>query len=90
MKGLLSATVASAVTGAFALPSPLEKESIAARQSAPCSSAVTLSGNPFSNRTLYPNNYYGAKVKAAVANISDSTLAAKAAKVANIGTFLWM
>ncbi|USP78604.1 glycoside hydrolase family 6 protein [Curvularia clavata] len=90
MKGLLSATVASAVTGAFALPSPLEKESIAARQSAPCSSAVTLSGNPFTTRTLYPNKFYSAEVKAAVAKISDSTLAAKAAKIANVGTFLWI
>ncbi|EUC31993.1 glycoside hydrolase family 6 protein [Bipolaris victoriae FI3] len=90
MKGLLSATVASAISGALAFPSPAERRDIAARQAAVCSSPVTLSGNPFSNRSLAVNSFYAAEVKEAVTKITDSTLAAKAAKVANIGSFFWI
>ncbi|EMD92578.1 glycoside hydrolase family 6 protein [Bipolaris maydis ATCC 48331] len=85
MKGLLSATVASAISGALAFPSPVER-----RQSAVCSSPVTLSGNPFANRTLAVNSFYASEVKAAVTKITDSSLAAKAAKVADIGSFFWI
>ena len=46
-------------------------------------------GNPFAGKTWYVNNHYGDEVRAAVKNISDPTLAAKAAKVAQIPTFYW-
>lgn len=39
---------------------------------------------------MYISPYYAAEVKAAVAQISDSTTAAKAASVANIPTFIWL
>jgi cellulose 1,4-beta-cellobiosidase len=88
MKGLFSAAVASAITGAVALPA--ENHLLATRQSAGCSAPVTLSGNPFANRTLAPNKFYANEVKAAAANISDATLKAKALKVMDIGSFFWM
>jgi len=55
-----------------------------------CGSAVTLTGNPFSGRTLYANARYADEVKAAAANMSDSSLSAKALKVAEVGSFLWL
>ncbi|KAF9267764.1 glycoside hydrolase family 6 protein [Marasmius fiardii PR-910] len=57
---------------------------------APCTSPVTLSGNPFQDRTLYANDHYGDSVRAAVDRISDTTLKTQAAKVADVGTFLWL
>ena len=39
---------------------------------------------------LYLSPYYADEVLAAVQQISDSTLAAKAAKVADIPTFIWL
>ena len=83
MKYSFTAAALLAVQGAFA--SPLDKR-------AACSSAVTLSAgsNPFSGRTLWANPYYAAEVKAAAAAITDSTLAAKAAKVGAVGSFMWI
>ena len=39
---------------------------------------------------MYLSPYYADEVSAAVQQISDSTLAAKAAKVADIPTFIWL
>ncbi|CAE6413551.1 unnamed protein product [Rhizoctonia solani] len=53
-------------------------------------STVGPSDNPYtSDYTVWLSPYYAAEVAAAVKNISDSTVAAKAAKVANIPTFTW-
>jgi cellulose 1,4-beta-cellobiosidase len=52
--------------------------------------AVTLSGNPFTSRKLFANSHYGDYVRAAVGQISDATLKAQAAKVADVGSFLWL
>jgi cellulose 1,4-beta-cellobiosidase len=91
MKFLFSAVLASAISGASAAPTPSEEGPITARQaSGACTSPVTLSGNPFAGRSIYANKFYASEVNAAVALITDSTLKAKAAKVANIGTFLWL
>lgn len=70
-------------TAATALPS---------QKRAACSSAVTLdaSTNVWSSYTLHPNSFYAAEVEAAAAQITDSTLAAEALKVADVGTFLWL
>jgi cellulose 1,4-beta-cellobiosidase len=83
MKLTVSSVLALLATSAFAAPRP--------QQGTACTSAVTLdpSVNPFSSRSLWANPYYAAEVKTAVAAISDSSLAAKAAKVADIGSFLW-
>lgn len=39
---------------------------------------------------VYLNPEYAAEVAAAVSNITDATIAAKAAKVANIPNFFWI
>lgn len=90
MKGLYSALLASALTGAFAAPSPVEEGPITARaNAAACATPVTLSGNPFT-RSIYANKEYSKEVIAAAASMTDSSLKAAASKVANVGTFLWM
>ena len=55
-----------------------------------CEADVNITGNPFATRTLYPINFYKSKVLAAVASIADPALQAKASRVANVGTFLWL
>jgi cellulose 1,4-beta-cellobiosidase len=91
MKFLFSAVLASAISGAFAAPTPSEEGPITARQaSGACATPVTLSGNPFASRSIYANKFYSSEVNAAVASMTDSALKAKATKVANIGTYLWM
>jgi cellulose 1,4-beta-cellobiosidase len=54
------------------------------------SSVFADPGNLFSGKILFAHKFYADEVNAAVKNISDSTLAAKAAKVASIGTFYWI
>lgn len=81
----------SAVLAAFAataLAAPSEPRAV----SAACSSAVTLdaTSNIWKKYTLHPNTYYRQEVAAAVKNLSDQSLATAAAKVADIGTFLWL
>ncbi|KAH7359758.1 cellobiohydrolase-like protein II precursor [Pyrenochaeta sp. MPI-SDFR-AT-0127] len=90
MKGLFSAALASAITGAFALPSPVENGPITARAAAACATPVTLSGNPFASRSIYANKFYASEVNSAAAAITNSALAASAKKVASVGTFLWI
>ncbi|KAK6079721.1 exoglucanase-6A [Seiridium cupressi] len=83
MKSTFTSLLALAAV-ASALPSQNQKRA--------CSSAVTLdaSTNVWESYALHPNSFYRAEVEAAAANISDSTLAAKALEVADIGTFLWL
>ncbi|ETS87644.1 hypothetical protein PFICI_01472 [Pestalotiopsis fici W106-1] len=84
MKSTFTSLLALAAA-ATALPSQNGKR-------AACSSAVSLdaSTNVWSSYTLHPNSFYRAEVEAAAANISNSTLAAKALKVADVGSFLWL
>lgn len=90
MKGLFSVALASAFTGAFALPSPVENGPITARAAAACATPVTLSGNPFASRSIYANKFYASEVNSAAAAITNAALSASAKKVASVGTFLWM
>jgi cellulose 1,4-beta-cellobiosidase len=80
MKAVFTSLLALA-TAATAIP-----------QKRACSSAVSLSGssNAFASYTLHPNSFYRAEVEAAANSISDSTLKAKALKVADFGSFLWL
>jgi cellulose 1,4-beta-cellobiosidase len=57
-----------------------------------CSSAVTLdaSTNVFKKYTLHANSFYRSEVEKAVEGMSDESLAAAAAQVADVGSFLWM
>jgi len=90
MKGLYTALLATAATGVFAAPSPVENGPVTARAAASaCATPVTLSGNPFT-RSIYANKEYKKEVDAAVAAITDSSLAASAKKVGDVGTFLWI
>ena len=93
MKGLYTALVASAISGVFAAPSPVERAAVTprAKAAAPCATNVSLlSGNAFASRTLHANAFYSSEVVAAASAIPDAALAAKALKVASIGTFQWM
>lgn len=70
-------------TAAFASPAaPLNKRA--------CTSPVTLSGNPFTSRTLYANSRYASEVSAAANAITNATLKAQALRVGQVGTFLWL
>ncbi|KIY65197.1 glycoside hydrolase family 6 protein [Cylindrobasidium torrendii FP15055 ss-10] len=77
-------SLSTAITAVLAAPSVNKR--------AACSSAVTIaqSENPFSGRTLHANAKYREEVETAVAAITDSSLKAKAAKVADVGSFLWL
>ena len=91
MKGLYTALLASAISGVFAAPSPIEQGPITARAAAAaCATPVTLSGNPFASRSVYANKEYSKEVIAAAASMTGSAQKASASKVAQIGTFLWM
>jgi cellulose 1,4-beta-cellobiosidase len=89
----VTSAVAAFAAGAIAAPSgdgatPAKK--VASR--AACSSAVTLdaSTNVWKNYKLHANTYYRDEVNKAVDAITDSSLKASAAKVADVGSFLWM
>ena len=83
----VSATILAAFA-AGALAAPKEPR----QASGPCSSAVTLdaSTNIFKKYKLHANNFYRDEVTKAAAAISDASLKASAAKVADVGSFLWM
>ena len=57
-----------------------------------CSSPVRLDAksNVWKQYTLHPNSFYRSEVEQAVRDISDPSLAATAAKVADVGSFLWV
>jgi cellulose 1,4-beta-cellobiosidase len=90
MKFSNSAVLAFAAS-AVAAPSATVKEAPRSAVDA-CTSAVSLdaSTNIWKKYTLHPNKFYRDEVTAAVAAITDSSLAASAAKVADVGSFLWM
>ncbi|RWA05470.1 hypothetical protein EKO27_g9634 [Xylaria grammica] len=86
----MKAEIATILLAAGALAAPSEK---APRKSAAaCSSAVTLdaSTNVWSKYKLHPNSFFRQEVEKAVEAISDSSLKASAAKVADVGSFLWL
>jgi cellulose 1,4-beta-cellobiosidase len=90
MKFSTTAALAFATT-ALAAPSPTTQQKPRQAGGA-CASAVTLDAktNVWKKYKLHPNSFYRTEVEAAVAQISDSSLAASAAKVADVGTFLWL
>lgn len=90
MRFSTSAIVAFAATS-LAAPSSTTQEK-PRQASGGCSAAVSLDAttNVFSKYTLHPNNFYRQEVNAAIANLSDQSLAAAARVVADTGTFLWM
>jgi hypothetical protein len=49
-----------------------------------------INGNPFQGVQIYANSFYAKEVEAAVKQISDPGLAAKAKKVADIPSFYWL
>jgi cellulose 1,4-beta-cellobiosidase len=90
MKLSQSALLAFAAAAAAA-PSPTTPEQ-PAKRAVGCSSAVTLdaSTNIWKKYTLHPNAFYRKEVEEAVKQMSDSSLAASAAKLADVGSFLWL
>ncbi|KAJ8123443.1 hypothetical protein ONZ43_g613 [Nemania bipapillata] len=75
-------------TGALAAPS----EKVQRTSSAACSSAVTLdaSTNVWTKYKLHANTFYRSEVNKAVEAMTDSSLKTQAAKVADVGSFLWL
>ena len=90
MKFSQSALLAFAAT-ALAAPSQTIQEK-PRRQAAACASAVTLdaSTNIWKKYKLHANNFYRKEIELAIQSMSDSSLAAAAAKVADVGSFLWL
>ncbi|KAI5927413.1 1, 4-beta cellobiohydrolase [Camillea tinctor] len=79
--------------GAIAAPSNTKPVKASPRQaSGACASAVTLdaSTNVFQNYKLHPNSFYRDEVNKAVEAITDASLKESAAKVADVGSFLWL
>lgn len=73
--------------------SALAAPPLSSRQDAAgCDADVTLdaSTNVFKKYTLHANTFYRQEVEAAVQSMTDSSLAAAAAKVADVGSFLWL
>ncbi|KAJ7099854.1 glycoside hydrolase family 6 protein [Mycena crocata] len=79
------------VTAAFVALSlgPLALAATLANRAA-CTSAVNLTGNAFTGRTLKAHSFYASEVNAAVAKITDASLKTKAAKLASVGSFFWL
>lgn len=90
MKGIFAAVLASAAAGVLAAPSPVITPRANLEARAACATPVTLSGNPFASRKIHANAFYSSEVVSAASAISDPALASAAAKVANVGTFMWM
>jgi len=90
MKFSQSAALAFAAT-ALAAPSQTHEEKPRQAASA-CSSAVSLdaSTNIWKKYTLHANKFYRSEVTAAVSALTDSSLATSAAKLADVGSFLWL
>jgi cellulose 1,4-beta-cellobiosidase len=86
MKFSQAVALAGLASGVLAAP----KE--ARQSSAACSSAVKLDAktNIWQKYKLHANSFYRAEVEAAVEKISDSALKTAAAKVADVGSFLWL
>lgn len=86
-----AATLAALASTAIAAPSSTVKEQPRQAASA-CSANVSLDAktNVFQKYTLHANNFYRAEVQAAAESISDSSLKAKALKVADVGSFVWV
>lgn len=78
-----AATVAALASTVLAMPAPEKRQ-------AGCAEPVTLSGNPFVDRKLHPNYHYQGEVTEAINAMSDAELKAKAEKLRDVGTFLWL
>ncbi|KAK8124571.1 Exoglucanase 3 [Apiospora kogelbergensis] len=83
----MKVTTTVAVFAAGALAAPNRRGAAAA-----CTSAVKLdaSTNVWKNYKLHANTFYRSEVEKAVEAITDSSLKAQAAKVADVGSFLWI
>ena len=84
MKSLSLSVAAALAATAHAAPA----KSLRSRDA--CADPVTLTGNPFTGRTLHANSFYADEVNAAIKNLSDPSLAGPAGQVAKTGTFLWL
>ncbi|KAI5811773.1 exoglucanase 3 precursor [Peziza echinospora] len=86
---ILSFALALAAAGfAAAAPSPVAT----AMPDKVIQARAPLATNPFSGKSFYANEFYASEVHSAASVIAatDSALAAKASKVADIGTFMWI
>ncbi len=89
MKLSQSATLAFA---AAVLAAPSANTNTSQKRAVGCSAAVKLDAttNVWKKYKLHPNAFYREEVTAAVSQLSDSSLATSAAKLADVGSFLWL
>ncbi|KAI0064711.1 glycoside hydrolase family 6 protein [Artomyces pyxidatus] len=85
--GPTSTISSSASQSSSASHSSSSASSVSSTSSTP--SQTPVAGNPFTGYSIFLSPFYAAEVAAAAGNITDSTLAAKAASVAQIPTFTW-
>lgn len=88
MKLTQSAALAFAAT---AVAAPSATTPLKPRQASACASAVSLDAktNVWKKYKLHANNFYRAEIEAALTSMS-ADVAAKAKKVAEVGTFVWL
>lgn len=81
-------SVAALAAGAMAAPSNKAPR----KSAAACAEAVTLdaSTNVFEKYTLHANTFYRSEVAKAVEAITDASMKTSAAKVGEVGSFLWL
>lgn len=86
----MKADIAAVILAAGALAAP--SENAPRKSAAACTSAVKLDAatNVWTKYKLHPNSFFRSEVNAAVENMSDDSLKAAAAKVADVGSFLWL
>jgi cellulose 1,4-beta-cellobiosidase len=58
--------------------------------STPTSTTAPVAGNPYATKSGYVSPYYAAEVNASAATLTDSSLKAKYATIANTPTFIWL
>ncbi|KAI1159255.1 1, 4-beta cellobiohydrolase [Nemania serpens] len=86
----MKAEIAAVILAAGALAAP--SENAPRKSAAACTTAVKLDAatNVWTKYKLHPNSFFRSEVNAAVENMSDASLKAKAAKLADVGSFLWL
>ncbi|KAF2205237.1 1,4-beta cellobiohydrolase [Delitschia confertaspora ATCC 74209] len=92
-----STTAKTTATPTIAKPTTLTTVKTTAKgtttPSAPAPSSPAASGHPYAGKNFYANPYYASEIlNLAVPTISktNAALAAKASKVAQVGTFMWL
>nr|BAG48183.1 cellobiohydrolase II [Irpex lacteus] len=85
-----SATTPTSAPTSAPTSQPSQPSSTSSAPSGPSSTPTPSANNPWTGYQIYLSPYYANEVAAAAKAITDPTLAAKAASVANIPNFTWL